>query len=978
MSQHVDETNPESEATPETPYLYETEWQPKQAVAQDRAPHRSGWLILPDRAGVGLELGALLEARGEQCVIAAIAERGPEALQSRLREAFGDVAPRGVVFLASLDISEPAAFQAAEESGWGSALDLVHALVRTERGDAPRLWLVTRNSQAVGTDPAPVNPAQAPLWGLGKVIAIEHPELRCTKVDLGPSANPEETADLLRELLADDLEDQVAWRNGVRYVARLVTRQQKREHTPSTGKPFRLAIPAPGILDRLTLQPTSRETPGAGQVEIQVHAAGLNFNDVMKAMGIYPGLPDGPVPLGSECSGTVVAVGPEVDGLAVGDAVVAVAPFSFSSYVTAAAPLVVPKPPQISFEEAAAIPLAFLTAVYALRHLGQLAEGDRVLIHSASGGVGLAAVQIAQQAGAEIFATAGSPEKRAFLESLGVHHVMDSRSLTFAREVMAFTGGRGVDVVLNSLAGEGMRKSLEILAPFGRFLEIGKRDIYENRELGLAPFRKHLSYFSIDLERLFAERPAVGVRLLREVMQSFESGAFQPLRLQVFPVTEVVSAFREMAQARHIGKIVVSLQNREQAPASEPETAIRTDSAYLITGGLGGLGLVVAQWMVAQGARHLALMGRSEPSAEARKTLEALERDGAQVLVVCADVSQREQVAGALAEIDRSMPNLAGIIHAAGIQDDGVLLHLTRERFRSVMAPKVAGAWNLHTLTADRKLDFFVLFSSAASLIGSPGQGNYAAANAYLDGLAHYRRANGQPALSINWGAWSQVGLAARMDGDERMVRLGMLGLTPQQGVDVLGGLLRHSAAQVGVMRVQVRSWLELFPKAAEWPFLAHLALEEAPSVGRRPHESPLRKALLASPAGQHRRALLESRLQQELARILRINPSQVGRTAPLQSFGLDSISAVELRNRWSEELGLLLSATLIWDHPTISALATHLADKMEIPLDSAEAATLAQDAERTAVVAQIRELSEEQAEALLIQTLSTIEAKRP
>jgi len=446
--------------------------------------------------------------------------------------------------------------------------------------------------------------------------------------------------------------------------------------------------------------------------------------------------------------------------------------------------------------------------------------------------------------------------------------------------------------------------------------------------------------------------------------------------LQVFPISAVVSAFREMAQARHIGKIVVSLQSRERAP--EPEAAIRTDSAYLITGGLGGLGLAVAQWMVAQGARHLALMGRNEPSAEARKTLEALAQDGAQVLVVCADVAQREQVAGALAEIDRSMPPLAGIIHAAGIQDDGVLLHLSRDRFRTVMAPKIAGAWNLHTLTADRKLDFFVLFSSAASLIGSPGQGNYAAANAYLDGLAHYRRANGQPALSVNWGAWSQVGLAARMDPDERMVRLGMLGLTPQQGVDVLGGLLRHSAAQVGVMRVQVRSWLELFPKAAEWPFLAHLALEEAPSVGRRPHESPLRKALLASPAGQHRRALLESRLQQELARILRINPSQVGRTVPLQSFGLDSISAVELRNRWSEELGLLLSATLIWDHPTISALATHLADKMEIPLDSPEAAPLAQDAERTAVVAQIKELSEEEAEALLVQKLSTIEAKRP
>ena len=558
---------------------------------------------------------------------------------------------------------------------------------------------------------------------------------------------------------------------------------------------------------------------------------------------------------------------------------------------------------------------------------------------------------------------------------------MDSRSLAFADEIMAATDGRGVDVVLNSLSGDAMLKSLEVLAPFGRFLEIGKRDIYENRDVGLAPFRKQLAYFSIDLERLFAERPAVGVKLFREVMQGFENGTFKPLRLQVFPITEVVGAFREMAQAKHIGKIIVSFQGREQSTSvPAPRPAFRDDRTYLITGGLGGLGLAVAQGMVARGARHLVLLGRSAPSAAAQATLVELAQSGASVGVMQADVGDAGQLSNVLAEIDRRMPALSGVLHAAGIQDDGVLLHLSRERFRSVMAPKVTGAWNLHTLTADRKLDFFVLFSSVASLIGSPGQGNYAAANAFLDALAHHRHAKGLPALSINWGAWSRVGLAARMDTNDRMDDVGMLSITPEQGVDVLERLLAQTSAQVGVMRVQMRRWQELFPRVADWPFLQRIALEDVGPRRSSAQANALRNALMALPTAQQRRALLESRLQDELARVLRVNPSQVGRNEPLQNFGLDSISAVELRNRWAEEFGVILAPTLIWDHPTISALAAHLAVKLETPLEGPEFVEAVQppgEAERAAVVAQIKTLSEDEAEKLLLQKLSSIETKR-
>jgi acyl transferase domain-containing protein/acyl carrier protein len=963
-------------AVPERPALYEVEWQPRPLAAEgptDEAEHGGGrWLILADTRGAGRELKSLLEARGDECVIAAFSGQRREELQDLLREHFGDAAPRGIIHLWSLDASSD--WLDKPESSCAGALHLVQALAQMQwASTAPRLWLVTRNAQPV-QEHMPVDPEQAPLWGLGKVIAIENPELRCTGVDLSAALDAADIHGLFQELAADDIEDQVAFRSGARYVARLVKRQEpSREQAPSLHEPFRVEIPTPGVLDHLTRRPLRREAPGAGQVEIEVIAAGLNFNDVLKAMGMYPGA-EGNVPLGSECSGRIVAIGQNVEGFAVGDDVVALAPFSFGSFVIAEAPLVWRKPAQLRFEEAATIPVAFLTAVYALRQLGQLSEGERVLIHAASGGVGLAAVQVAQQAGAEIFATAGSPEKRAFLKVLGIPHVMDSRSLDFAEEIMARTDGKGVDVVLNSLSGDAMLKSLEVLAPFGRFLEIGKRDIYENRGVGLAPFRKQLAYLSVDLERLFADRPRVGVKVFREVMQGFESGVFKPLPLRVFPITGAADAFREMSQAKHIGKIILSLQ-QQSVDSVSADAVFRSSASYLITGGLGGLGLVVAEHMASLGARHLVLVGRSEPSPAAQATIAALESRGAHVMVRQADVANQTELSKVFAEIDEGMP-LGGVIHAAGIQDDGVLLHLSSERFRNVMAPKVAGAWNLHTLTADRKLDFFVLFSSAASLIGSPAQGNYAAANAFLDALAHHRRANAMAAVSINWGPWSQVGLAARTADDGRMAQLGMLSMTPQIGVEIFEGLLRHSAAQVGVMRLQLKRLQRISRRVVGWPFLEMLGLEQEASRSEA-RSSAFRKTLMALPSAQHRRAMLETRLQEELARALRVNRSQVGRNEPLQSFGLDSISAVELRNRLAEELNLILSPTLIWDQPTIAALATFLAGRLADSEGRTLAVQPAPDAARAEIVAQVQTLSEDEAERLLLKKVAAIEAKR-
>ncbi|MGH7754395.1 MAG: SDR family NAD(P)-dependent oxidoreductase, partial [Gemmatimonadales bacterium] len=397
---------------------------------------------------------------------------------------------------------------------------------------------------------------------------------------------------------------------------------------------------------------------------------------------------------------------------------------------------------------------------------------------------------------------------------------------------------------------------MSTLGPGGRFLEIGKVDILKNTPLALGLLEKNIAFMVIDLAQLLVIRPEFCRSVLEEAIQFFRDGTFKPLPLRVFPVSQAAEAFRYLAQAKHIGKVVISLEEPEAAvmPALDDRSLVRPDGTYLITGGFGGLGLAVAKWMAEQGARHLVLMGRSGPSQAAQAALDAMQAAGAEVVVARADVTRVEEVAAVLGQIDQRMPPLRGVIHAAALLDDGILLQLTPERFARVMAPKIAGAWTLHTLTRDRPLECFVLFSSMASLLGSPGQGNYAAANAFLDALAQHRRAQGLPGLSINWGPWAEVGqAAAQANRGARLALRGLASLTPAQGMQALGRLLRGAPAQGGVMALDLRQWREFYPMAAAAPLLSHLVREEG-SRGQPGHGTgDMRAALLAMEPSQRR-----------------------------------------------------------------------------------------------------------------------------
>ncbi|ORT59474.1 hypothetical protein BKD26_13910 [Streptomyces sp. CB03238] len=754
--------------------------------------------------------------------------------------------------------------------------------------------------------------------GYVAVLQAEHPHIGARLITVDAFS-----AEVLEELGAT--EDRVALRGGERLVGQRVrsgTPAAPPPHRTSAGpQPYRLGVSRAGSLDSLCALPLDPAPPAEGQVTVDVAAASLNFIDVMKALGVYPDTsPDRDV-LGLECAGTVAAVGPGVTGLAVGDQVVACGFGALASQITVDARQVLPVPAGLSLPEAAALPMVMVTAWYSLVHLARVEPGETVLVHSATGGLGLAALQIARRAGAEVLATAGTPEKRRHLRALGVRHVFDSRGLDWAEGVREATGGRGVDVVLNSLSGAAIPLGLEILAEDGRFVEVGKRDIHDGTSVELGAFKKSVSVSAVDIAGLLRRRPERFTRALGTVWELLRAGELEPLPVRTSPFAEAPAAFRTMSRGEHIGKLVLTDPSNGTAVTPEPLPGgrFRERGTYLITGGLGALGMSLAEFLAASGAGAIALLGRSEPGEPER--IEALRATGTQVEVWSADVTDRQRMSTVLARIRETMPPLRGVFHAAGVLDDATVERLDPAGTDRVLRPKTDGSRVLHELTAADGLDLFVLFSSAAAFVGTAGQASYAAANSGLDTLAQERRRAGLPALSVQWGPVAGIGLAA-LDAARggRLADRGMGSVTAEECWRALRRFIEADEDVVAYVALDVQRWLETYPAAAALASWRQLAQTDGPAA---------ETGLWNVPA-EHRRELVEELVRTEASQVLRLSSDRLVRDVPLRSLGMDSLMSLELRNRLEAALGLRLSPTLLWKYGSLARLGAALSELIE------------------------------------------------
>lgn len=947
----------ERSASSEAPTkLLSIAWQP--LAQQERLPSAPGrWLVC---SGQDLERASALARALEQLGavvqrIDGVDPRSRESVAAAMAAAMQHDVPRGIVCLWGLDARpidklEPTELASVGIEGWAGGLHLVQAVLSGRFRDPPRLVFVTHRSQAVVAEDR-VRPEQAPLWGMGGALRTEHVELRPLRVDLGRLDDPQELQLLAMAALGESDEDQVAVRGPQRFVPRLRRASQpersRRRTVVATNQAYRAEIDQPGELDSLALVEFDVAALGLGQVEVEIEAIGVNFRDVLLATGVIPPHTNsGRVQLGFECSGRIRRAAADVIGLEVGGRVVLVAFDCFANRVIVDARLVRPIPDSLSFVDAASLPIAHATAQHSLHIVGRLRRGQRVLVHSATGGVGLAAIEWAKHVGAELVVTAGSQAKRDWLRTHGVERVSDSRSTRFVDDVLEWTKGEGVDVVLNSLTGELMHAGLGLLRSGGRFVELGLRDALGNGQLALAPFVHGLSYSLVNLADMVAHDPAQVGELLERVLELVASGVLSPLPTHVSPLSKAGEVLWEMGRGRHIGKFV--LVKDEPPPrihvAAAGDLVVRSGT-YLITGGLGGLGLSLAVWLAERGAGQLVLLGRSGVTRDdQRAALEAIRALGCTTTIVTGDVADLSVVRSALDAIPSDKP-LRGVVHCAGVLDDHLVEDLTVESFRRVMAAKVAGAWNLHLATCNHELDFFVLYSSAAGLVGSAGQANYAAANACLDALAHMRRALRLPATALAWGVFSEVGLAAAEDKrGSRLEARGLAPLSPAEGVELFGSLARMDVAHIAPCPFDVRQWISYYLSAASWPFFADLMAEQPDARGATADHALLDAVRAADPSAA--RGILLEHVIETLARVVRMDPGQLDPKVPFTASGVDSLMGVELRNRLESSTSLSLPATIIWTYPTPNHLAESLAQRLLEREPPAEVA--AQDARET------------------------------
>ncbi len=806
----------------------------------------------------------------------------------------------------------------------------------------PTLTVLTQNVVAMYRDQAFEQlPSDSALWGFSRTLMNEASSYSIRLIDLPKDLSLGVVNKLCDELFYSSQESEIFFdAQGNRFAPRL--RIQKHPFykfitTDNTRTHSTLQFDVPGQLKNLFWKSTALPDLGADQIEIEIKATGLNFRDVMYALGLLSdeAIENGfaGASLGLEFAGRISAVGKNVKKFNVNDRVVGFNSSCFSDHTVCTPDTLVKIPFGMSYASAATIPTTFLTVYYSLKYLANIQPGERILIHGAAGGVGLAAIQIAQWLGAEIYATVGSKDKKDFITLLGVNRIYNSRDFTFADKILNDTGDlRGVDVVLNSLAGEAINLNLKLLRPFGRFLELGKRDFYENTSIGLRPFRNNISYFGIDADQLQKDRPELAHKLFKEVIHLFENGDLFPLPYTEFTSHDVINAFRYMQQAKQIGKVIVSYPDQPHIKTNfskiVPDISIdaiklNPNYAYLITGGLGGFGLKTAQWLAEKGARKLILLSRrGAASEEAQEFIQYAQNNNIDLHPISCDVTDKNALTKVYRQCSNEIAPIKGIIHAATVINDDLVLNLNKEKIYNSLNAKISGAMNLHEVSKNDSLDFFVLYSSVTTLWGNPGQSSYVAANHWLEAFAAYRKSIALPATCVRWGAIDDVGFLQRNEKIKSALakRTGSEAIHSDDALDFLGKALVKPTRTLGVMELKWGVLKKFLPTANDGKFS-----EINRTIANDEHEQDTAidlKQLYSEMSFDELKQYIVDKIRTELAEILMISENKIDLDVSIYDMGMDSLMGLELVTGLEEKLGIQIPVMALSETPKIPSLA--------------------------------------------------------
>ncbi|KAI0429154.1 hypothetical protein F5Y09DRAFT_268995 [Xylaria sp. FL1042] len=718
-----------------------------------------------------------------------------------------------------------------------------------------------------------------------------------------------------------------------------------------------VSIGQPGRINTLTWSSHSATAPKEGEVEIEVYASGLNFRDVLVGMQIIPGLKT--PRFGYEAAGIVRRIGSNVKKLCVGDRAVVVSSNTFSTVVTESELLCERLPDNISFIDGACIPTIFLTAVYGLIDLGRLTKGQSILIHSACGGVGLSAIQVARMLGADIYVTVGSDTKVQYLmDTFGIprNHIFSSRSTSFADDLLRETDGKGVDLALNSLSGEMLHATWKCVAKFGTLVEIGKRDLLENARLDMQHFLANRNYCCLDMDQMRLERPEISSRLLRSTMDAFSRGDLTPIRVdRVFEASAVLEAFRYMQQGKHIGKIIIEIRNTNGKLLVDKvdrtkKSSVQLDGAasYLLVGGLGGLGRSMSIWMAERGARNFTFLSRSAGSGRHDADfVREMESMGCTIQLVRGDVTNADDVARA---VNGTVAPLKGIVQMSMVLRDQMFDGMSLEDWNAVTRPKIQGTWNLHNITSAKQLDldFFLLFSSLSGVVGQVGQSNYASANTFLDAFVQYRTGLGLPCTAIELGAVEGVGyLSENQELLRKMQGNGWRAVQETELLEALDLAMKPSASTHTGQRARQVSGAFILGFAPTTPLssadssarmrsdvrlAAYHNVQDSNAKATSTNEglSALLASLRKNPAQiglSETTAALATEIGRKLFSVLLIVDRDIDVKATTADLGLDSLVAVELRGWWKLNLGFDISTMEMLSAGTLEALGKRAAD---------------------------------------------------